>query len=255
MKERPILFSGAMVRALLDGRKTQTRRVLKQAIGPSLSVDCDDHGVAELSWLYGDGPGHDVHERVKRVPCPYGAPRDRLWVRESFWGCDAPGYGDQPCVVYDDEWHGKEYFPSEIRPWARKFGRIPSIHMPRDCSRITLEVTGVRVERLQSISHEDAIAEGAVYTDFGIEPPHGSISVDGGRTFHPVLRGTQRNGWHMGDATTHTRCMGTARYAFANLINRLHGGENWNLKGPGLWEANPWVWVIDFKRATQPLGD
>lgn len=160
MKERPILFSAPMARAIPDGRKTQTRRVLKQAVGPSLSVDCDERGAAELSWLHGNGPGHEVHEHVERVACPYGLVGDRLWVRESFWGCDAPGYGDQPCVVYDHEWYGKEYRPTEVRPWARKFGRIPSIHMPRDCSRITLEVTGVRAERLQHCSDDDAWAEG-----------------------------------------------------------------------------------------------
>ena len=80
MKERPILFSGAMVRALLDGGKTQTRRVIKTS------------GVADAQAL---GP--------KAACCPYGEGQ-HLWVRESFWGCDMPGYGDQPCVVYEDEW-------------------------------------------------------------------------------------------------------------------------------------------------------
>jgi hypothetical protein len=201
-KERPILFSGPMVRALLDGSKTQTRRILKRAVGPSLSVDCDESGVAELSWLHGDGPGHEVHERIQQVQCPYGVPGDRLWVRESFWGCDAPGYGDQPCVVYDDEWHGKEYRPAEIRPWARKFGRIPSIHMPRDCSRITLEITGVRVERLQDISESDAQAEGVGLSDDQTYP---------------------------------------YTFAFATLWEQLNG--------KGSWLADPWVWVVDFKRA------
>ncbi|UVS87020.1 hypothetical protein EFP18_23345 [Burkholderia glumae] len=247
MKERPIIFIAPMVRAILDGRKTQTRRVVKPA-----PIYGDVDGMF-ASWMFKKqrGSGHWLYPNARSLvlsECPHGQPGDRLWVRESFWGCEAPGFGDQPCVVYDDEWHGKEYRPAEIRPWARKFGRIPAIHMPRDCSRITLEITGVRVERLHDISEGDAIAEGAVFTDFGIEPPKGSISVDGGRNFHPVVRGTQRNGWHMGDATSHTRCMGSARYAFANFINRLHGGENWNLKGPGLWEANPWVWVIEFKR-------
>lgn len=254
MKERPILFSGPMVRAILEGRKTQTRRVIKQQPPEDVAPITVSRYHPTIIDRHGDeAPGDEIFGAYSDdgdwgCKCPYGEPGNHLWVRESFWGCDAPGFGDQPCVVYDDEWHGKEYWPAEIRPWARKFGRIPAIHMPRECSRITLEITGVRVQRIQSITHDDAIAEGAVYTDFGIEPPYGSLSVDGGRTFHPVLRGTQRNGWHMGDATTHTRCMGTARYAFANLINHLHGGDNWNLKGPGLWEANPWVWVIEFKR-------
>lgn len=160
MKERPILFSGPMVRALLSGRKTQTRRVLKRATGPSLSVNDNLDGTAELSWLHGDGPGHEVHETTKLATCPYGVAGDRLWVRESFWGCDMPGYGDQPCVVYEDEWHGKEYRAAEVRPYARRFGHIPGIHMPRDASRILLEVTGVRVERLHEITDGDAWEEG-----------------------------------------------------------------------------------------------
>lgn len=172
-KERPILFNGAMVRAILSGEKTQTRRVLKQVTGPSLSVDMaeDAAGVAELSWLHGDGPGYEVEETTNRVRCPFGQPGDRLWVRESFWGCDMPGYGDQPCVVYDNEWSGKEYLPAEARPWARKFGRIPAIHMPRDACRLVLEITFVRVERLQAISVQDIAAEGiACYPD--INPAH-----------------------------------------------------------------------------------
>lgn len=145
MKERPILFSASMVRAILDGRKTQTRRVVK---GFALELLQPDNFTPEYVAL------------PENLLSPYGYAGDRLWVRESFWGCDAPGYGDQPCVVYDDEWCGKEYRPTEVRPWARKFGRIPSIHMPRDCSRITLEVTGVRAERLQHCSDDDAWAEG-----------------------------------------------------------------------------------------------
>lgn len=224
MKERPILFSGPMVRALLDDSKTQTRRVLKQAVGPSLSVDCDDRGVAELSWLHGDGPGHEVHDRIQRVPCPYGEPGDRLWVRESFWGCDAPGYGDQPCVVYDDEWHGKEYRPAEIRPWARKFGRIPSIHMPRDCSRITLEVTGVRVERLQSMSIGDLCAEGI--GDL-LEDPDSVVGHAFDRAEHFKIGGAPMR--HEPEI-----------YGYAALWNSLNGA--------GSWDANPWVWVVEFRR-------
>lgn len=153
MSERPILFSAPMVRAILAGTKTQTRRVLKQAVGPSLSVGIDDDapGVAELSWLYGDGPGHEVHESVKRVPCPYGTPGDRLWVREA-WAPhpDFPGTAravfraDPECAHDVDRWR-------------------PSIHMPRAVSRITLEITGVRVERLQDISRGDAMAEGCPF--------------------------------------------------------------------------------------------
>jgi hypothetical protein len=187
MKERPILFSGAMVRALLDGSKTQTRRVLKQATGLSLSVDDKGDGTAELSWLHGDGPGYPVHETTKIVPCPYGIPGDRLWVRESFWGCDMPGFGDQPCVVYEDEWHGKEYRPAEARPFARRFGHIPGIHMPRDASRILLEVTGVRVEGLQHITDDDGWAEGC--------PEDATWSLDWYRSLWDSLNASRGYGW------------------------------------------------------------
>lgn len=218
MTERPILFSAPMVRAILDGSKTQTRRVLKQATGPSLSVGIDDEtAVAELSWLYGDGPGHDVHEATKRVHCPYGQPGDRLWVRESFWGCDLTGYGDQPCVVYDDEWHGKEYRPAMPRPWARKFGRIPSIHMPRDCSRITLEITGVRVERLQDISEADALAEGIEHDQ---DISRGNII-----------------GWR--DYLDRGGKCGTAKGSYQSLWAAINGQSS--------WDTNPWVWVVEFK--------
>jgi len=241
MKERPILFSGTLVRAILDGRKTQTRRIVTPPNG--------------YRWLDFDGgtlinnDGHKKH--LTDLPQRHGIAGDLLWVRETWQHSNHPlGPYDADCDVF----YRADYLTDPLGPdlerspdGIRRTWR-PSIHMPRTAARIALEITGVRVERMQSISEADAIAEGAVYTDFGIEPPKGSISLDGGRTFHPVVRGTQRNGWHMGDATSHERCMGSARYAFANLINRLHGGENWNLKGPGLWEANPWVWAIEFRR-------
>jgi hypothetical protein len=198
-KESPILFSAPMVRALLDGSKKQTRRVVKAR--KDLNVGC----VLAPHEIAGEVNNGDF------MNCPYGQPGDRLWVRESFWGCDMPGYGDTPCVVYDNEWRGKEYFAAEVRPFARKFERIPSIHMPRDCSRINLEITGVRVERLQDISQADARAEGA-------PPSHPSIDVV-------------------------SRQIGYADFPrswYAQLWEQINGA--------GSWEANPWVWAIEFRR-------
>lgn len=201
-KERPILFSGVMVRAILDGRKTQTRRVMSERHRYHFIDDCGDLAL-----------------------CPYGQPGDRMWVRESFWGCDAPGYGDIPCVVYDDEWHGKGYQPAEVRPWAPKFGRIPSIHMPRNCSRITLEVTGVRVERLNDCSEEDALAEGVFKPG-----PSGNLPI--GPCVQRVSDGNE--------IVYCQRGMATAEYR-----------ELWDqINGAGAWAANPWVWVVEFRKAS-----
>lgn len=160
MKTRPILFSGAMVRALLDGSKTQTRRIVKpQPFHDDGYHDgdiqfamfrprgTDDPLYAEFSVgaVGGGGCKRDV------AKFPYGQPGDRLWVRETClgWWNTADGSFSHVAAYKAD---GYELEPGER--W------IPSIHMPRAASRITLEVTGVRVERLQDISEEDARAEG-----------------------------------------------------------------------------------------------
>jgi len=111
--------------------------------------------------------------------------------------------------------------------------------MPRWASRILLEVTDVRVERLQDINDEQAQAEGMVYTDFGLQERPGRASIDGGKTFHP-LKPQQAPGWHAGDATHPDQCLDRARWAFANLWEKINGENS--------WDANPWVWVVEFKR-------
>ena len=213
-KERPILFSGPMVRAILDGRKTQTRRIIK--------LKCHDG--------FEVGPNYEgEHWPVRggdRMPCPYGKPVDRLWVRET-WGCscDADANG---LVVYradrvayhmlcendgegDPVSHGwKHYEPIVVPKWK------PSIHMPRWASRITLEITGVRVERLQDISEADAMAEGVERIDL-------SPRKINGMQVHPL----------------------TSSY-FAAFM------ELWrSINGPESWAANPWVWVVEFRRCEQ----
>lgn len=208
MKERPILFSGPMVRAILDGTKTQTRRVFKQATGPSLSVGMDENtpGVAELSWLYGDGPGHEVYETVKRVTCPYGQPGDRLWVRENFFQRGRWGLPEHPEAEEEDRyWIGSKEiaYAADVKRPGHDWRSRPSIHMPRHASRITLEITSVRVERLQSISEADALAEGVKHS-------------------------------------LHLQCGRLASENFAHLW--------WTINGDGSWEKNPWVWVVEFKR-------
>ena len=130
MKERPILFSGPMVKAILDGRKTQTRRVVRPK-----------------EWA--NPAGRPLLNR-----CPYGAPGDKLWVRES-WRPRQPGAVYYRADSYD-------YQHDELRAGGAVPQWRPSIHMPRWASRITLEVMAVRVERLQEISPDEATAEGAI---------------------------------------------------------------------------------------------
>lgn len=167
MKERPIILSGPMVRAILAGAKTQTRRVVKpQAMG---------------QW----GPV---------VPCPYGRPGDRLWVREA-WRPVHGGYSDLGARYRAD-------FERDQTVWR------PSIHMPRWASRITLEVTGVRVERLQDISEADAQAEGSFE-------------------------------W-AAEQDTPVRDLDEARLVYLQLWQSING--------PASWDADPWVWVVEFRR-------
>lgn len=207
MKERPFLFSGPMVRALLAGSKTQTRRVIKdQSIGERFSHMTED-GRAHLEWLgtpcCGTGVW-DVPEYSAQVACPYGQPGDRLWVRETFGHFErnenfAPG-----CDVF----YRADGESLALEPWR------PSIHMPRWASRITLDVTGVRVERLQDISIEDAKAEGAWGPDESI-----------------VDKVIAHFGIDMFSANP--------RKAFQMLWEQINGPES--------WAANPWVWVVEFK--------
>lgn len=145
MKERSILFSGPMVRALLDGTKTQTRRVMKPQ--PDLTPELND--CAEAEFYVGD-------ECVHTTRCPYGIPGDRLWVRETH----RPIYG-QDCGLIAVDYRATYKYGTRLgdvvgipQCWR------PSIHMRREHSRITLEITGVRVQRLQEISEQDALAEG-----------------------------------------------------------------------------------------------
>jgi hypothetical protein len=179
VREKPILFSNAMIRAVLAGTKTQTRRVVK--------------GTA-LEWLRPDGFTPEFVASEENRLCPYGHPGDQLWVRETW-----RRYGDG--IAYRADFHDKAFADSVHAPWK------PSIHMPRAAARIQLEVTDVRVERLQAISAEDARAEG-----------------------HPRRE-------EITDEETH-------RDAAVDWYRDLWDSIN----GPGSWNANPWVWVVEFRR-------
>nr|WP_312374901.1 hypothetical protein [Delftia acidovorans] len=201
MKERPILFSAPMVRALLAGTKTQTRRIIKdQSIGERFSHMTDD-GLAHLEWLgtpcCGSGVW-DVPEYSANVAAPYGQPGGRLWVRETWSPC-GPEPSDGSLYRAD--------FPEG--PLSIKFK--PSIHMPRWACRILLEITGVRVERLQDINEQDAAAEGVATWAPGALSPD-SLNADPSDQF---------------------------RWLWSSI------------NGPDSWSANPWVWVVEFKRVQQ----
>lgn len=208
MTDRPILFSGPMVRALLDGSKTQTRRVVSQRHLPQIDLS---RGAVVANWS---------------KPMPYGQPGDRLWVRETFY---AFGRWETRYSAKKgrDEWHfidmtaecGNWYFyDATSQPDAEKFRRSsitpmwwkrPAIFMPRWASRITLEITGVRVERLHEISAADAMAEGME-----------SYALNG----KPSVTGK------------------------LNLPSEYYRYLWETINGAGSWDANPWVWVVEFRR-------
>jgi hypothetical protein len=218
MKERPILFNAAMVRAVLDGSKTQTRRVVKPQ--PSYcGLEWRSDGVFS-SWvdpaLNMDEFSEDGGSYFRK--CPYGQPGDRLWVRETWRGVvniAPPGSYKYAVAHYiPDREHCRrvEYAASHDAdgdPWR------PSIHMPRWASRITLEIVSVRVERLQDISEADAKAEGIAK-----EPD----------TAH----------WKNYDPTARWRYWESAVQSFRTLWESVYCTES--------WDANPWVWVVEFKR-------
>ena len=158
MKERPILFSGPMVRAILEGRKTQTRRVLKVAPSYTLSTQATFTMQPNGNVLLERWPRQEREMnnfgRGAQYPCPYGVTGDRLWVRETFhWSENyEPIY--RACIDLGLASVVDHFRVKHEERW------VPSIHMPRWASRILLEVTEVRVQRLQEMSEDDALAEG-----------------------------------------------------------------------------------------------
>lgn len=171
---RPILFSTAMVQAILEGRKTQTRRVVK---GEHLrGVTCDATMYSQMA-----------------TRCPYGQPGDILWVRETF----------MPITTYSVDGAVKGFaHKADRKEWDDCAKWKPSIFMPFAAARIFLRIKSVRVERLQDITEEDAVAEG-VFNTF----------------------------------------INTAKHQFYKIRQSINGPES--------WDANPWVWVVEFERITR----
>lgn len=226
MKERGMIFNAEMVRAILDGRKTQTRRIMKaqpsedftpmnMTLEPDYKARWYTPGIVDK-----DGYLQPANKEVFGVAnendgysCPFGAVGDRIWVRETFQGplfdfdlmdsyCKDPAPFENPefCVYKADGAPAPEFYDADDELHCRW---RPSIHMPRWASRILLEITDVRVERLQEITLGDICKEiGCGLYDF-----------------RPATHGFQ---------------------VWEELWQSIYGAENWN--------ANPWVWVIEFKR-------
>jgi hypothetical protein len=241
MKERPILFSGPMVQAILDGAKTQTRRVVKPQ--PKIRERGDRHG----AWYRVDSVGDlvdnsqpetgllayygrcwdGIHRLASDIiACPYGQPGDRLWVRETWAHYQTVNHARRPdgrsfsevsdgMAGYRADGHDTiEDFRNHVRMTSgcdleaveiNADRWRPSIHMPRWASRILLEIADVRVQRLQDISEEDAKAEGCYAKTYRDGRGHEPASVD-------------------------------FRYLWESI------------NGAGSWDANPWVWAISFRR-------
>lgn len=258
IKERPILFSAPMVRAILDGRKTVTRRPVK---GGQLPIEDVSVAVGERHrWsaiaqrdprygfcVFGATEAECAKELEEFAPCPYGRRGDRLWVRETTEADEGRSdtvvlsryAADRAPVIYRHP-EGDEY-DGTVAHWDYPRRSRPSIHMQRWACRILLEIADVRVERLQDISEEQAKAEGCFFTDYGRNCGHsGTGWTDVGTCPAPEEHHPQRNGWMWDKTTSHEQCLGAPRWAFANL---------WNSTG-GDWDANPWVWVVEFKRVT-----
>lgn len=200
MKERPVIFNSEMVRAILDGRKTQTRRVMKvqpkqhdhkNYDAPWACESPDYYNTHEADWACrycGEGIGMDGQSVYR---CPFGQVGDRLWVRETWARYNI-----------EQDAHDMAYRATTPDDWPKEGRWRPSIHMPRWASRILLEITAARVERLNDISDGDAISEGCRIEDM----KSGDCVAD----------------------------------VFARLWASIYGEESWS--------ANPWVWVIEFRR-------
>lgn len=206
VKERPILMRGEMVRAILDGRKTQTRRPIKNPANMPNYFPLE-HADGTVGAFFSSHDKIEPGIEVCKMWCRYGKPGDRLWVREniifnSVYDCYRFSADGATCTDATD---------ARLKELKRNCSRpaVNSIHMPRWACRLELEITGVRVERLQSISEADAQAEGVIPKAIDVQPGH------------------------------------AYRECFRELWNTIHAKDGYD------WNANPWLWVIEFERLTK----
>lgn len=214
MRELPILFSTPMAQAILDDRKSMTRRVIKPQ--PTFVNK-------EYSYVICNA----IDKPSKEIKCPYGQPGDLLWVKETWKvGCigdsESPGFSFKYRAGADD--YVLNAYPTDeerfdlINKYVIKKGWQPSLLMPKEAARLWLEVTSVRVERLRDITEEDVIAEGTKDGDKYISklPPSGDVDKD------------------ISIANWHIAC-------FWELWSSINSKRGYG------WYANPWVWVVEFK--------
>lgn len=213
MKERPILFQGPMVRALLAGTKTQTRRAMRIQPDGETKIHVEHFNQTVVDRYGDEQPGPEVfgawwHDGECGLLCPYGAPGDGLWVRET-WAYHVHAQATQ----HDED--GPWVYAADGQPalQMRLCDRWrPSIHMPRVACRLTLDVTGVRVEQLQDISEQDALAEGIVQLH------DGGYGLRDGSHYHAI----------------------DPRQSYFSLWEAING--------VGSVERNDWVWAVAFQR-------
>lgn len=242
MKERFVLLNSVMVQAVLEGIKTVTRRPLNPQ--PELIIDAEKHSTYKYrGGLY----ALDMYPENSNIlnKCPFGKIGDRLWVRETWAPVNLNGeiaiayradekvirleeirsfldedgfvnYGDPRLENYEFSAWADDLFSGVEGNWK------PSIHMPRWASRIVLEITNIKIERVNKITETEAMAEGITFTDYG----KNKFNIQ-----HP--------GWLWKPSNSHEECLYTAKNAFANLWIHTYGAE--------AWDSNIWVWVIEFK--------
>jgi hypothetical protein len=235
--ERPILFSGPMVRAILEGRKTQTRRIVKpqppRCIDSLHGNELRKRAPYEIQDADGNNCGWGFQDEENNYKCRFGTIGERLWVRETCWS-------DGQEVYYSADEAKGQWLPHRKRVkkgrdlsisrdesyqrlltlhhYAGGFCRkVPAIHMPRWACRIVLEIENIRLERLHEITDDDCVAEGQEPIGEKLNPPGGSVQL--GRL----------NGKYA-----------PVRQLFSELWTEINGANSWN--------ENPWVWVIQFRK-------
>lgn len=235
-KERPILFSAPMIRALLNGSKTQTRRALNARTLTLLGTAAQ---VGECNHLSAIEPIPENDMEFYAQFCPHGKPGDKLWVRETW--ADV-GTMDPGLIVYRADYPACVPEGYENVPPAEEITWKPSIHMFRRASRITLEITGVRVERLQGISEADAISEGINYQRMVEEQDSYDVIADHNTVGRPTAITYYRDLWESINGRPKLPAnTDSKRYARVKRWLETHPDTS-------SWDANPWVWVIEFRR-------